>query len=123
VIFLTSLDEIKESMQPKEVMVEWEVEGEKKEIPFKLKPMSYGEVILLAKKGEKEGKDRFSLQYDLLTSMVKKKTDDGDWARISKKDLQELPQGFVVKLSDKVNDFLGLGEELENFQNSLNTMR
>lgn len=120
---MTSLDEIKESMQPKEVMVEWEVEGEKKEIPFKLKPMSYGEVILLAKKGEKEGKDRFSLQYDLLTSMVKKKTDDGDWARISKKDLQELPQGFVVKLSDKVNDFLGLGEELENFQNSLNTMR
>lgn len=120
---MVSLEDVKQSSSAKEIAVEWEIDGEQKEIPFKLKPMSYGETVLLAKKGDKEGKDRFSLQYDLLERIVRQKTEDGEWKRIGRKELQELPQGFVLKLTEEVNDFLGLGETAENFPRSLGETR
>lgn len=108
------LQKVKESESPKDITVEWKTEEETLEVPFRLKPINFGESMLLAKKADREGKDKYDLQYELLTKIVRKKTDDGDWARLTQKELKELPQGFVVKLTVKVNDFLGL-EETENF--------
>ncbi len=116
---MSSLEDVKESMKPKETTIVWEnSEGEEMEVPVKFLPMSFGETMLLAKKADREGGDRYDLQYEMLTKSVKKKNDEGEYVRISKKDLKELPQGFVLKMTMELNDYLGLGEE-ENFPGQL----
>ncbi len=107
-------------MSPKEVKVEWETDEGTIEVPFKFIPMSFGESMLLAKKADREGGDKFDLQYELLTKVVRQEDEEGNWERISKDELKDLPQGFVIKLTTKVNDYMGLGGELgETFPESI----
>lgn len=106
-----ALEKVKQSMSPKEVTIEWDTGEDTIEVPLRFEPMSFGESMLLAKKGDREGEDRFDLQYELLTKMVKEKEDD-EWKRISKDDLKDLPQGFVLKITSEVNDYLGISEEM-----------
>lgn len=113
---MVTLDDIKESTSPKEITIEWEIDDEEEEMEFKLMPLKYGESIVMAKRSEGEGSDKFEMQYDMLEKVVRTKDEDtGEWKQIKREDLRELPQGFVVKLTMRVNDFLGLGEEVENF--------
>ncbi len=116
---MASLEDVKKSMKPKEVTVEWEGPEGTLEVPMKFLPMSFSETMLLAKKADREGEDRFDLQYELLTKSVKKKNEEGEYVRLTKNEIKDLPQGFVLKLTMELNDYLGLGET-ENFPEQLN---